>query len=129
MFDIVPLSGETFDIVKEWYLETPTETQTQILLECFINKDSLRRCKNPANYYQQKLHKRYSAYDLLLNLYNRKCVGLLQQTHTNELLVEYKVINSFFDITSSSGAKHAYRLPKIISKRKQMLICVIIKHI
>ena len=43
-------------------------------------------------------------YDSLLNTHNRNCIGIFQQTNANELLIEYKSVNSVFDVTSSAGA-------------------------
>ena len=65
-----PLSSDQFNIVQEWYLETPIETQ--ILFENFINKTSIRRHKDPENFIKKKLQKLYSVYDILLNIHNKK---------------------------------------------------------
>lgn len=96
-----PLSIESFQLLHEWYLEIPIETQ--LLFESFINKESLRKSKTPEKYYQQRLEKLYGTYDVLLNLFNKNFIGIFQQANTNELLIDYKAIRSVFDITSSSG--------------------------
>lgn len=98
---VKPLSIDNFDIIQEWYLEIPTETQ--LLLETFMNRDSLRRSKNPEKLFQQKLEKLYAVYDVLLNVYNRNFTGIFTQANTSELLIDYKAIKSVFDVTSSSG--------------------------
>ena len=97
-----PLSSKGFRILEEWYLETPIETQ--ILFDGFINRDSWRRSSKSEDYLHQKFEKLYLVYDILLNVYNKKFIGVLQQANTQELLTEYKSISSVFDVTSSAGA-------------------------
>ena len=96
-----PLSTDNFNIVQEWYLEIPIETQ--ILLENFINKETIRRHKDPENFIKKKLQKLYSFYDVLLNLHNKKFTGLFQKSNSSKLLIEYKSMGSVFDITSAAG--------------------------
>ena len=96
-----PLSSDQFSIVQEWYLETPIETQ--ILLENFINKDTIRRHKDPENFIKKKLQKLYSVYDVLLNIHNKKFTGVFQKSNSSKLLIEYKSVGSVFDITYATG--------------------------
>ena len=97
-----PLSPKGFDILEEWYLETPVETQ--ILLDGFINRDTLRKVSNPSEYLIKKFEKLYLVYDILLNVHNKHFIGVLQQANTQELLTEYRNISTVFDVTSSAGA-------------------------
>jgi hypothetical protein len=93
-----PLTPQSFDIVQEWYLDVPLETQ--ILFEKFINNRSLQRTKeNASHFLKQKLQKLYLVFDTLLNVSNKKC----QQSNTDALLVEYKSVQSVFQVTSSAG--------------------------
>lgn len=97
-----PLSSKGFNILEEWYLETPVETQ--ILLDGFINRDSIQRLSNLSEYLHKRLEKLYLVYDILLNVHNKHFIGVLQQANTQELLTEYRNINTVFDVTSSAGA-------------------------
>jgi hypothetical protein len=110
-----PLAHGSFNIIQEWYLETPIETQ--ILLEKFINKGSLNKSNNPDVLLQQKLRKLYGAYDILLNIYNKNFAGILQSTNTNELLIEYKSIKTVFDVTSAAGATTSLKKAEIQLKK------------
>ena len=107
-----PLSPKGFNILEEWYLETPVETQ--ILFDGFINRDSFRRSSNPSDYLHKKFEKLYLVYDILLNVYNKHFIGVLQQANTQELLTEYKNISTVFDVTSSAGATTSL----IVAERK-----------
>ena len=97
-----PLTSRSFDLIHEWYMELPIETQ--ILFESFINKDSLRRCKDPEKLFRQKLENLYCIYDSLLNVKNKHFVGIFQRNKSKELLIGYKSVKSVFNITSSAGA-------------------------
>lgn len=97
-----PLSTDNFNIVQEWYLEIPIETQ--VFLENFINKDTVRRHKDPDSFVKTKLEKLYSIQDVLLNLHNKKFTGVFQKSNSSKLLIEYESVGSVFDITSGAGA-------------------------
>lgn len=97
-----PLSTDNFNIVQEWYLEIPIETQ--VFSENFINKDTVRRHKDPDSFVKTKLEKLYSIYDVLLNLHNKKFTGVFQKSNSSKLLIEYESVGSVFDITSGAGA-------------------------
>ena len=102
MTSIKPLSLKGFDIHQKWFLDTPTETQ--LLLESFVNRRSLKKASDKASFLVQKLEKLFRLYDSLLNTHNRNYIGIFQQANANELLIEYKSVNSVFDVTSSAGA-------------------------
>ena len=99
---IKPLQIDNFDILSEWFLETPAEIQ--ILFENFINKKSSKKAKNPDEFVRHKISKLYRLHDILLNIFNRNYIGIYQQANSKELLVEYKSVSSVFDVTSSVGA-------------------------
>ena len=99
---IKPLQIDNFDILSEWFLETPAEIQ--ILFENFINKKNSKKAKNPDEFVRHKLSKVYRLHDILLNIFNRNYIGIYQQANSKELLVEYKIVSSVFDVTSSVGA-------------------------
>ena len=61
-------------------LKTPLETQ--ILFDCFINRESLRRSSQPEDFLHQKFEKLYFVYDILLNVYKKNFIGVLQQSNT-----------------------------------------------
>ena len=97
-----PLSPKGFNILEEWYLETPVETQ--ILFDGFINRKSFQRSSSPYDYLHKKFEKLYLVYDILLNVHNKHFTGVLQEANTQELLTEYRNIKTVFDVTSSAGA-------------------------
>ena len=96
-----PLSARTFDILSEWFTETPIEIQ--IILEKFISKNGLKTAKSNEVFLRQKLNKLYRLYDVLLNILNKRFIGIHQAASTDELLIEFKSINSVFNVTSSAG--------------------------
>ena len=98
---IKPLTISGFEVTSEWFNEVPIEVQ--LLLGVFINRKSLKHAPKKDAFLTQKLTKVHSVYDQLLNIYNRNYIGISQKANTNELLVEYKSINSVFDITSAAG--------------------------
>ena len=100
--EVKPLQIENFDILSEWFLETPTEIQ--ILFEKFINKKSLKKAKNPEEFMRHKLLKLYRLHDILLNVFNSNYIGIYQKASSKELLIEYNSVSSVFDVTSSAGA-------------------------
>ena len=53
MTSVRPLSLKGFDIYKEWFWETPTETQ--LLLEPFVNQRSLKKANDKGSFLAQKL--------------------------------------------------------------------------
>ena len=97
-----PLSMKGFDVYQEWYLNTPIEVQ--LLFESFVNQRSFKKASDKQAFLAQKLEKLFRLYDSFLNLYNRNYIGIFQQANANELLIEYKSVNSVFDVTSSAGA-------------------------
>lgn len=117
-----PLSPKGFNVLEEWYLETPVETQ--ILFDGFINRESFRRSSNPSDYLHKKFEKLYLVYDILLNVYNKHFIGVLQQANTQELLIEYKNINTVFDVTSSAGATTSLNVAeRKLKKRSDQDFC------
>ena len=113
---VKPLQIENFDIVSEWFLETPAEVQ--ILFENFINKKSLKKAKNREDFIRQKLSKLYRLHDILLNVFNRNYIGIHQQANSKELLIEYKSVSSVFDVTSSVGATTSLNAAETNLKKK-----------
>ena len=97
-----PLNLKSFQLLREWQLDVPLVAQ--IVLESFINLDTLRRCKDADGHLKSKLERLYTTYDALLNISNRHYSGLFQQANTDELLMHFKSVNSVFAVTSSSGA-------------------------
>ena len=95
------LSIKTFNIIQEWYLDIPAETQ--ILLEQFVSTRSIIRGKNPEQLLSHKLERLYQLFDVLLNTLNRRFSGIFQQSNTDGLLIEFKNIGSVFRITSAAG--------------------------
>ena len=88
-------------------LQVPIEIQ--MLLEMFINKNSLRTAPNRQAFVEKKLNKVHTLYDQLLNIYNRNYIGIQQKANTNELLIEYKSVSSVFDVKSASGTSCSLR--------------------
>ena len=94
-----PLCIQDFSIQQEWHLDTPLDVQ--MILETFINRMSVRKCKDI--YVKSKLGRIYGLYDSLLNTFNKKYIGVLQQANTDELAMHYRSIDTVFSITSSTG--------------------------
>lgn len=100
--NISPLNWTTFDIMQEWYTDVPLIIQ--IILGSFINRSSIKKSKNTELFLKSKIEKLYMTYDRLLNVLNRKHIGVLQQRNTNELCAHFHSITSIFEITSAAGA-------------------------
>lgn len=94
--------------MKEWYLEVPLEFQI-LLSNLFLNKDSLRRLDDSDNYLYNKIEKLYSLLDCVLNIFNRKYNGILQQLNTEELIVNYHSVSTVFAVTGQSGATRSLK--------------------
>ena len=97
-----PLNMKSFDTVTEWTLNVPI--LSQLFLESFINRKSVRRSENLDQFILSKLKKLYGHYDSLLNLLNKNYIGLLQDINSQELAMNYHSINTVFSVTSASGA-------------------------
>ncbi|CAC5386648.1 unnamed protein product [Mytilus coruscus] len=74
----------------------------QILLETFLNHNSLNRSNEIETLISSKLKKLYGIYDTLLNVYNRNYSGIPQELNTQELSMNYQSIGTAFSIASSS---------------------------
>ncbi|CAC5399884.1 unnamed protein product [Mytilus coruscus] len=99
---IKPLHWKSFNIIQEWTMDVPLDVQ--ILLETFLNHNSLNRSNEIETLITSKLKKLYGIYDTLLNVYNRNYCGILQELNTQELSMNYQSIGTAFSIASSSGA-------------------------
>ena len=79
---IKPLQIDNFDILSEWFLETPAEIQ--ILFENFINKKSSKNAKNPDEFVRHRISKVYRLHDILLDIFNRNYIVFTnKQTQKN----------------------------------------------
>ncbi|XP_076115255.1 uncharacterized protein LOC143083025 [Mytilus galloprovincialis] len=96
-----PLDWKCFNNLKEWQLGVPLHMQ--ILFENFINSNSIKKSKDLKALVEQKISCVYSLYDTLLNIFNRTYIGVLQIRNTEELLLNYRNIQTVFDITSDTG--------------------------
>jgi hypothetical protein len=65
----------------------------QIILESYINKESMRRSENFTTFLNSKLKKLYCLFDSLLNILNKNYIGLLQDVNSQELAMNYQSIN------------------------------------
>jgi hypothetical protein len=110
-----PLTVDNFDIVNEWYIELPIESQ--LLFEHFINLGTIRKSKTPDESVRKKLEKLYFVYDILLNIHNRNYIGVFQRSNTQKLLIEYKSVGSVFDVTSATGATSSLTYAEIQLKK------------
>ena len=73
---LAPLRWSYFDAEKEWITDTPLESQ--IVLEAFINRETLRKSPAPGKYIKMKVHHFYAIYEILCNITNRKCHTIAQ---------------------------------------------------
>jgi hypothetical protein len=97
-----PLNMKSVDTVTECTLNVPI--LSQLFLESFINRKSVRRSENLDQFILSKLKKLYGHYDSHLNLLNKNYIGLLQDINSQELAMNYHSINTVFSVTSASGA-------------------------
>ena len=84
-----PLAANGFDVLTEWHVHTPIETQ--ILLQVFINKTSCKRSKYESEFVLHKLEKLYKCFDVLLNIFNKHYIGIHQRENAKELESEISV--------------------------------------
>ena len=99
------LSLDNFNILTEWHLDVPLVCQ--VMLETFLNKESLRKSKDNLVTIKPKLVKLYGIFDALLNITNRCYSGMLQSVNTTELSINYHSIKTVFAVTSSSDASRS----------------------
>ncbi|XP_045186732.2 uncharacterized protein LOC123544733 [Mercenaria mercenaria] len=102
-----PLSMKSFDVLNEWYIESPLICQ--ILFETFLNPKSLRKRDNLEMFLQNKYSRFYSLYDILLNIHNKKYHGIVQEMQTKELSMNFQCISTVFQVTSTAGATQSLR--------------------
>ncbi|CAC5412814.1 unnamed protein product [Mytilus coruscus] len=69
-----PLPWKSFHVLQEWTLDVPLIEQ--IILEKFININSVKKTGNLEVLLKNKLTRLYTAYDILLNLSNRLYTGV-----------------------------------------------------
>jgi hypothetical protein len=86
-----PLNLGSFDVLTEWTMNVPI--LGQIILESYINKESMRRSENFTTFLNSKLKKLYCLFDSLLNILNKNYIGLLQDVNSQELAMNYQSIN------------------------------------
>ena len=70
------------NVFQEWHQDTPLDIQ--VLLECFVNKDSLKKVIDKPTFLRNKITKLYTTLDILLNIFNKNYIGLLQEFNTKE---------------------------------------------
>lgn len=97
-----PLHWKSFDVLTEWSFDVPLDVQ--ILLETFINPNTINHTNDKEKLVSAKLKKLYGIYDTLLNVYNRNYCGILQDLNTQKLSMNYQSIGTAFAVASGSGA-------------------------
>ncbi|MEW8547362.1 MAG: hypothetical protein AB2693_27960, partial [Candidatus Thiodiazotropha sp.] len=105
-----PSHWSELDIRKEWALHLPLEIQT--LFEGYINQDYLQRYPSRndiSRYIKRKIVTLYSTNDCLLNVTNRKYVGILQEMNTFELAFIHHNIGAMFEITLQTGISQSLK--------------------
>jgi hypothetical protein len=112
---MTPLAMKSFNVIEEWYLETPLTCQ--ILFENFINKYTLQKSDNKESFLKKKYTRLYSEYDSLLNVANKNYCGIIQDLNTQELSMNYQSISTVFHLTSSGGLTQS--LPTAENKLKK----------
>jgi hypothetical protein len=92
----------------------------QLFLENFINKRSIYNCpiNDRPTFVKGKLERLYQVQDALLNTFNKRHVGIIQQAHTEELLLNYHSISNIFSVTNSSGTTVSLKAAEIALKTK-----------
>ena len=118
-----PLDFESFEVFKEWFLDTPLPVQ--LLLQSFLNAKTLQsfsdtktfdqaeQAEKKISYLQKKLQVLYGVYDTLLHVLNKKYLGLMQEANTDELMMGFKSLETVFDVTSGAGATASHSVGEI----------------
>ena len=113
--NLSPLLFKSFNIEHEWAVHTPLPVQ--ILMEAYINPSTIKEGK-VSEIIPKKLRKLYFTFDILLNVFNKKHVGLLQEKNTFEMIMGNKSVSTVFNITASSGATMSLKVAEVKLKTK-----------
>ena len=113
---ILPLDWRQFDIMQEWQIGIPLPMQ--LLLESFLNQETLSKTEDVQKYLQSKVSKLHTNFDGLISVHNRKYSGVLQDLNTKELAMKYHSISSLFAITSKTGATQSLRTAERLLKQE-----------
>ena len=119
--NVKPLAFNAFRLEEEWVMHIPLVIQ--ILMESFLNPRSITGVHSQAEekeseYLTRKLQRLYFTYDILLNVFNKQHVGLLQERNTYELIMGSKSVTTVFHITTNSGATMSFRVAEIKLKER-----------
>ena len=70
--------------------------QVQLFFQAFVNAITYGKSEDKLSYLKLHLNKFYLIYDNLLNIYNKKHLGIIQEMNSVGLMVNYcSVIKSF----------------------------------
>ena len=111
-----PLSFQTFNADREWALHVPMPIQN--LMECYLNPKTLAEITDNQESLSKKLQRLYFTHDILLNIFNKKHVGILQERNTFELIMGNRSVCTVFNITSSSGATMSLNIAEVSLKEQ-----------
>ena len=100
------LQWRSFNIEKEWVLYVPA--QVQLLFQAFINAITVGKSEDKLSYLKPRLNKFYMIYDILLNIYNKNHLGIIQEMNSAELMVNYRSVINSFKLTHSMGITTAF---------------------
>ena len=99
---ISPLEWQTLNITQEWHIHVPLATQ--MMMESFINSQSVFKSSDQLAFIEGKLAKLYTIFDSLLNIRNRCYSGVIQDLNTKELSMNSHSIRTVFSVANTSGA-------------------------
>ena len=98
---LTPLHWNSFCAAEEWAIDVPMNIQ--IMLETFINKETVKKTKDLNEFLKVKIVRLYALYDILLNTSNRKHCGVIQELSTSELMMNYQNLGFTFSLTHLMG--------------------------
>jgi len=101
-------SLKEFQPTRELYLNVPLHLQLHLLK--FLNKNSLRQVQRQGlkKWLADKHERMYFVTDVLLNTFNQKHIGILQEGYADRLALNCNITN-VFDITQRCGVTLAQR--------------------
>ena len=109
--NIQSLSFKSFNTEQEWFFYVPLPLQ--LLLETFINPRAISSDSNDNAFLTKKLHRLYFIHDLLLNLFNKKHIGILQERNTYELIMGCRSVTTVFNIAAAYGSTMALKVAEV----------------
>jgi hypothetical protein len=114
--NIQSLSFKSFNTEQEWFFYVPLPLQ--LLLESFINPRAITSDSNDNRFLANKIHRLYFIYDSLLNVFNKKHIGILQERNTYDLIMGCRSVTTVFNIASAYGSTMSLKIAEVKLKTR-----------